>query len=474
MKLALIKHVVAELAESLTGARVSKIYQPAPELILFKLWNGRETLRLLLSAEVQKSRLHLTTQTWPNPHIPPRFCQLLRARISRIETVSVVNNDRIVQFDCSGSQGNCRLLIELTGKSCNFFLLDDRELIIDLLKRVTAKAGERNISPGETYQFPFRIEVEEVAATGTVCQPDDHQSWNQTVEKLYRDREHSENKYDFYHQLQQTLHRQTKKLQKRLRKIEKELTVQKNSSDYRQIGDLLLANLHLLKRGMTEIELDNYYLQPPEMVKIELDALLLPAQNAEKYFKRYKKGSRGVAHSQRRLRETQVELAWLEQLEYQLKDRIESSDVEEIAEELRRAGLLKDKNRLHAKRTLQPSTPHETLSPSGLKILWGRNNRQNDEISTRILKPGDVWLHAKDVPGAHVVLKSDRTGKSISDEDLTYAAAIAAGYSKSRDGHKVEVMLANANSVHKPKGQKPGLVTVRHYKTLTVKPLRLG
>ncbi|RLB75249.1 MAG: hypothetical protein DRH06_08335, partial [Deltaproteobacteria bacterium] len=106
MKLDLIKHVVAELAEPLADARVSKIYQPAPEIILFKLWNGRETLRLLLSAEVQKSRLHLTDRTWPNPHIPPRFCQLLRARITRIDSISVVNDDRIVQLECQGKQGS--------------------------------------------------------------------------------------------------------------------------------------------------------------------------------------------------------------------------------------------------------------------------------------------------------------------------------------------------------------------------------
>ncbi len=474
MELALIKLIVTELRELLVDARVSKIYQPAPEIVLFKLWNGKENLRLLLSAEGQKSRLHLTSLTWPNPHVPPRFCQLLRARISRIHSVSVVNDDRIVQFDCTGPRGNCRLLIELTGKNCNLILLDDQGIIIDVLKRIAAAGNQRVILPGTVYLYPEKIGIQLQTVKEPSCQPENNESWNQAVEKFYSHTEHTENKKDFYQQLQQTINRQIKKLQKRLLSIEKELRKQRNFEVDRQTGELLLANLHLISRGMSEIILQNYYLQPPEMMAIPLDPLLLPPQNAEKYFKRYKKGLRGEQHSQRRLRETQTELEWLEQLDYQLKDRVKNSDIEEIAQELRQAGLLKDKNRLHIKRTLQPSTPHETISPSGFKILWGRNNRQNDEISTKILKNGDFWFHAKNAPGAHVVMKVGNTNLELKNEDLNYAAAIAAGYSKSRAAHKVEVMQADTKSVHKPKGCKPGLVNVLQYTTRTVKPVRFS
>ena len=193
--------------------------------------------------------------------------------------------------------------------------------------------------------------------------------------------------------------------------------------------------------------------------------------DAEKFFKRYQKGVRGEKHSQRRSRETQTELEWLGQLDYQLKDTVKNSDIEEIAQELRQAGLLKDKNRLHAKRTLQPSVPHEAVSPSGHKIFWGRNNRQNDEISTKLLKGGDLWFHAYQTPGAHVVLKI-RSGQSAAEADILYAAAIAAGYSKAREDSKVEVMVAEAKFVHKPKGGRAGLVNVLKYQTVLVDPLR--
>ncbi len=473
MKLELIKHIVDELAEQLAGARISRIYQPAPEILLLKLWNGKETLRLLISAEAKKSRLHLTGQSWPNPHIPPRFCQLLRARIARIHAIEIVNNDRIVQLECTGKQGACRLMIELTGKSSNLTLVDDQGVIIDVLKRINGDEGQRSLLAGVEYLFPKNIESERKQGGEELLQCAINSSWNQTVEKLYSESERTENKHDFYKQLQQTVGRYNKKLKKRLISIEKELQKQQNFDTDRQAGELLLANLHLVKRGMTEVVLQNYYLLPPEPVTIPLDQLLTPQQNAEKYFKRYKKGERGQQHSQRRLQETREELEWINQLDYQLKDTVNNSDIEEIAQELRQAGLLKDKNRLHLKRTLQPSKPHKAISPSGFKVLWGRNNRQNDEISTKILKNGDYWFHVDHAPGSHVVLKADSAKKSFTDADITYAASIAAGYSKSRNDTKVQVMLAEAKSVHKPKGGRAGLVNVLKYKTLTVKPLRV-
>ena len=472
MKLDLIKHVVDELSEKLAGARVSKIHQPAPEILLIKLWNGKETLRLLLSAEVQKSRLHLTDRTWPNPHIPPRFCQLLRARITRIDSISVVNDDRIVQFECHGKQGSCRLLVELTGNRSNLILVDEHNVVIDVLKRITGEEGQRSLLAGENYLFPQKLNFDGKPAPQLTIKDDLELSWNKTVEKLYSSVEHTENKNDFYQQLQQTISRQIKKLLKRLPGIEKDLQKQQDFENERLAGELLLANLHSVKLGMDKIELQNYHLQPPETVIIRLDPHLTPQQNAEKYFNRYKKSRRGEQHGQRRLRETQTELEWLGQLDYQLKDSVKNSDTEEIAQELRQVGLLKDKNRLHIKRTLQPSKPHEATSPSGFRILWGRNNRQNDEISTKSLKNGDFWFHAQQIPGTHVVLKIP-PGVLPVEEDLLYAAAIAAGYSKARNDVKVEVMLAEAKSVHKPKGSRAGLVNVLQYKTLLVKPLRL-
>ncbi|WP_321370995.1 NFACT family protein [uncultured Desulfuromusa sp.] len=473
MKLELIRKVVSELSVSLMGARISKIYQPSPEMLLIKLWTGRETLRLLVSVGGQNSRLHLTEQTWPNPHIPPRFCQLLRARVSRVDSIAVVNDDRIVKLDCWGRQGDCHLYIELTGNRGNLILVDDQGVIIDVLKRITDDSGKRVLLAGERYLLPEKnnFNLREGSALPTL--PDGSCSWNQTVDKLYSQSQCSDNKNDFRKQLQQAVARQIKKLQKRQLSIERDALKQKDYDAERIRAELLLANLHSLRRGMTEIVLQNYYQQPAKEQQILLDPLLTPQENAEKYFQRFKKGKRGQEHSRRRLEETQAELEWLQQLEYQLQDTVKNSDIEEIATELREVGILKDRNRLHSKRTLQPSKPHEATCPSGFKILWGRNNRQNDEISTKMLKNGDFWFHVYNAPGAHVVLKAGQLNTELLDADLYYAASLAAGYSKSKDDDKVTVMFAEAKAVHKPKGGKPGLVNVLQYKTIVVKPFRI-
>jgi len=469
MNFDLIKNIVSELREQLSGAKVTKIYQPSPEILIFKLWNGRTTLRLLISAQGQKSRIHLTEQSWPNPHIPPRFCQLLRARMSRINAISVVNNDRIVQFECTGKQGNCRLLVELTGNYSNMLLVDDRGVIIDVLKRTSGEKNKRTLLAGERYLFPDPAPLLSKGLEQVVCEEDC--SWNQTVERLYTQSGAAEHKKDFKQQLLHTIQRNIKKLRNRLQRIEKELLQQQDADFYRQRGDLLLSNLHLIKAGDSHVSLLNFFIQPPENIEIPLDSALTPQQNAEKYFKKYKKYQRGKVHSQRRMAETQAELEWLEQLDYQLKDCVKNSDIEEIAVELRQAKLLKEENNLHKKKTLQPSQPHESLSPSGFKVIWGRNNRQNDQISTRIARSTDLWFHASHIPGAHVLLQIPK-GQQPDEADTLYAASIAAGYSRAREDDKVEVMVASAKSIHKPRGSKGGLVNVLNYKTVMVKPHR--
>ena len=466
-------HVVAELNPLLSGARISKIHQPDAGLFVFKLRTGLENIRLLLSCEPGQSRLHLTTQEYLNPHQPPRFCQLLRSRIKRINQLQIVNNDRIVQFDCSGQQGSTRLMLELIGNSSNMILLNDQGVIIDVLKRTDGQDGRRVLLPGTGYVFPQKSNTKNPFADSAVNFAQDGMSWNQHVEKLYTNREATENKQEYSSQLRQTVTKQLKKLSNRMKNISTELEKQIDYEQDKHKAELILAHLHLIKRGMESVLVLNYYQDPPENLAIVLDPLLSPQQNAEKYFKRYKKSRRGIEHSRRRMEETQAELDWLENLDYQLQDTVKNSDIEEIAQELRAAGLLKEQNNLHSRRTQQPSKPHVTTSPAGFRILWGRNNRQNDELSMNLLKAGDLWFHAHHAPGAHLIMKCSESKRAVLEKDIHYAASIAAGYSKGKNDMKVEVMYAEAKSVHKPKGTRPGLVTVKQYKTLIVQPLRI-
>jgi predicted ribosome quality control (RQC) complex YloA/Tae2 family protein len=464
MEYLLLTRVVEELQQELLPASVAKIYQPDADLLVFKLWNGRSSQRLLLSADSHGARIHLTNRDRLNPDRPPRFCQLLRARVTRITGLELLNEDRIVQFSCEGPRGNCRLIVELIGAASNMILVDDDLNIIDSLKR---GQGGRELSAGGSYSLPPK--KLNPSAGKPLADRATGQSWSEYVEQ--QQEAQTESGQDFQQDLHKTVIRQLKKLRKRLQRIEQELESQQDATIYKQQGELLLANLHLLKRGMEKIEVVDYYTSDGASRMINLDSALTPQENAGQYFKRYRKFSRGVDHSLRRFEETHAELEWLEQLEFQLVSELEKGDLEDIAEELRSAGLLRELPSLHRRRTTSAAKPSECESPSGHRVLWGRNNRQNDEISTRQLKKGDLWYHAKDLPGSHVVLKAC-DDLPFTDEDRHFAASLAAGYSKARHAAKVEVAEADAKSISKPKGAKPGLVTLKAYQSLMVEPLR--
>ncbi len=471
MRYAVLENVVAELAERVVPAAVVKIYQPGPDLLVFRLRAGRETLSLLLSAEPGRGSIHLTGTQFLNPSRPPRFCQLLRARISRLTAIDLIGRDRIVALDCRGRGGRVRLILELTGRNGNMALVDDQGLIVDVLKRVESEEAVRMMLPGRRYVCPESDSQQRTGRqNGSEQEKPAGMSWNHYVEKLYNGEGGSIARQDYVVYLHRTVAREKKKLLRRLKNIAGELSRQENFLHFRQCGDLILAQMAQVRKGMTQVVVDNYYLDPVQPVTIQLDPRLSPQENAGKYFTRAGKAERGVEHSKRRLRESGQELEWLEQLEYQLNDLVKKTDIEEIADELRAAGLLKDKNQLYSRRTQRPAALHSALSPSGFKVMWGRNNRQNDELSTKYLKQGDLWFHVRNAPGCHVVLKSGAPGQSFSDDDVLFAAAIAAGHSKLKSDTKVEVMKAEAGAVHKPKGAKPGLVTLSRYTTLLVAP----
>jgi predicted ribosome quality control (RQC) complex YloA/Tae2 family protein len=450
MQIAELQKTVAELRQKLTGARVDKIHQPAADVVLLRLWNGRENLRLLLDANPQGSRLTLTDESFPNPFTPPRFCQLLRARIARIQQVEQLNYDRIVAFDCQGIKGDCRLVFELTGRASNLVLLDSEGQVIDALKR----SSER-VAPKSLYQLPAK--------------PVQHQGDAVTVGKVDTP-DVPVKSTDLKSRLKKLIKKELKKLRRRLQNIEKERGQQEDFELFRQRGDLLLANLHLLSRGDSEVRVVDYYQEPPQEVVIDLDKKLSPQENAERYFKKYKKAQKGLGHSSRRQVETEAELRWLEQLNYQLDINIETAEVVQIAAELKVAGLLKEADTRLPRPQAAGIKLNELLSPNGFKVLYGKNSRQNDYLSTRVLKAGDLWFHAYRCPGSHVVLKADPAKGSFTEPDVVFAASVAAAHSKSRFDSKVEVMQATKKQVKKPSGAKPGMVTVASHKTLLVQP----
>ena len=265
-----------------------------------------------------------------------------------------------------------------------------------------------------------------------------------------------------------------KRLNARLSQIETDSEQNSDPDRYRNIGNLLLTNLNKFNRGDRTVEVIDYCQSPPITVTIELKKEVTPQENAEHYFKRYRKAKRAVDHLIRRTKETKLEMEWLDEVEHSLHEASNSDDLYQVQAELQTAGLLKQTKGKLGKRKL-PRPKDQILratTPSGWKICWGKNSETNDYVSRYIMAPEDLWFHAKGVPGAHLVLKSGGNTDRVSSEDIEFAASIAAGYSKSKTAGKAEVMIAHGKDIKRIKGARPGLVKVDSYRTVLVEPIR--
>lgn len=276
-------------------------------------------------------------------------------------------------------------------------------------------------------------------------------------------------------ELEVLVRRQLKKLRRRRENIMAEKEQKGEYELFRTQGELLLSSLHLVQRGMTEVVVMDYHQHPPQQVTIPLDPKRTPQENAEICFTRYKKAKRGLEHIERRLRETDAELDWCEGMALALDEAQTPVELDEVRRELTESGMIRPLRSDRVARASRPVSagPHRTLSPSGLVVLWGRNNRTNDEVSLRHTGKDDLWFHVHNRPGCHLVLKRGGHKGDLPEEDILFAASLAAGYSRARNDHKVEVMVAEGSAVRKPKGARPGLVTVGTYHSLVVNPRRL-
>lgn len=235
----------------------------------------------------------------------------------------------------------------------------------------------------------------------------------------------------------------------------------------RLYGELLTANLHSLKSGTDTAAVDNYYADPVERIAIPLDRQLTPGENAQRYYKKYQKlkAAQDMAIVQRE--QTLSELNYLEgQLDNLTKCTAEN-ELSELIEELKDQGYIKRDKGGKKKMKLAASKPMHFVSSTGADIYVGKNNRQNDELTLHFASPNDIWMHTKNIPGSHVIVK----GASEQDTaTMTEAALLAAYYSRARGSENVAVDYTPRKYVKKPAGAKPGMVIYTTNKTAYVTP----
>ena len=260
----------------------------------------------------------------------------------------------------------------------------------------------------------------------------------------------------------------SQRAQRKLDHRQQELQRSIDRQRYQQLGDLIQANLYQIKKGDTQTTVTDYFDPEQKPVTISLDPALSPAQNAQKYYKEYRKAKTARELLGGLIQQNQDEIIYLDTIFDELARASRESDLNAIREELEQQGYLHK-----ARRKLKPDKPlppMEFVTDDGFTVLCGRNNKQNDQLTLKTARNYDVWFHTKDIPGSHVILQSQGEDRPIPERSILQAATIAATHSRGQDSNQVPVDYTLIKYVKKPNGARPGMVIFTHNKTLYVAP----
>lgn len=549
--------ITHEIANSLQTGRISKIYQPSKYEILLHIRANGKNQKLLLSAHPTYARMHLTTQNYDSPALPPMFCMLLRKHLEGgfIEKIEQIDLERMIRITIRsrneiGDESLKTLIIEIMGRHSNIILVDSKtNIILDSLKHVslavnrhrTVYAGSEYIAPPTQQKInPLQIETQEefirpldflsgnmdkqlvgafigisplfakevVAKAGMVNEhalseafftlqkpllqhqytpsmivangkeffylfPLSHlkgeekafSSVSELLDRFFFGKAERDRVKQQAHDLERFMQNEKAKNEKKVIKLQKTLEDASKADKYQLFGELLTANMYAMKKGDKEIEVINYYDENSGTVKITLDPLRTPSENAQRYFQKYQKAKNSIAIVEEQIEKTDEEIFYFDSLLQQM-EAASSKDIEEIREELAEEGYMRNRKAKNVKK--KPAKPilDKYIASDGTEILVGKNNKQNDYLTSKLARRDEIWLHTKDIPGSHVVIRS----LEPSDETLIEAAKLAAYFSKAKESSSVPVDYTKIRHVKKPSGAKLGFVTYDNQQTVYVTP----
>ncbi len=564
-----LKAIKYELKEELIGGRIDKIYQPQTDLITLQIRQPGKNINLIISANPQKPRIHLSNETFDNPLRPPAFCMLLRKHLisGRIKEIEQPDFERILKIiiQYKNNKGKLEkkiLIVELMGRHSNIILLKEDQQILDSIKRITSDINRyREILPGKEYIPPpkqnkknplttdfskfnqllkenlgekiyrvimnnyrgispiiaseiayradfnrkdkltnqeeirrlwenFKEIIEKIKENNykpevIMSQKNDPQeyaaiplkqfklpvkrfnSMNRSMEFYFINKITNQKIKNLTTQMNRIISSNKDKAYKKYKKVSGQLKGAYNADKYKLKGELITANIYQLKKGESSVKLPNYY-QNNKEVTITLDSQLTPAENAQKYFKKYEKAKRSIKYLENEKRKDKNEINYLKQVEVNIEQAEEVAELEEIHEELVNEGYIRKQKRNRQKHQ-KKLPPLKFKSSNDYDILVGRNNRQNDKLTKKIANNQDLWFHVKDISGSHTIVRN-HTQDEIPEDTILEAAQVAAFYSKGRNSSNVPVDYTLVKDVKKPKGAKPGMVYYENQSTLYVNP----
>jgi predicted ribosome quality control (RQC) complex YloA/Tae2 family protein len=444
-------------------ALIRDIRQPSHPQLILELYRPGRPFRVLFSFTNPTCRLHLLSPSrkFGKAVKAQRFVSFLRAHVrnGRIVKAEQIDDQRIVRIEVQKAGQTVILWCRLWAAAANMIATDPEGKILDALYR-RPKRGE--VSGGS-----YRVE-EDIASTGTrrSVKAEDFSirdlpgsgSFNQRIERFYFDLEESREAGKLRGSLAARLRREETRLLASLENLEKRMDRYRDPETLKKWGDLILSNLHTVSRGDRWLAAaDNE--DPNKIWDIELDPLAAPAQNAESYYRRYRKAKSGLENLKEERRQQQQQL---DQVNRRLRDLArEDTNLESLRQQMRgQARSSRDKKR--------ETTPGLSFNSGPFRILVGRNARENDELLRGHVRGNDTWLHARDYPGGYVFIRS-MPGKSIPLDTLLDAGNLALLYSKGKDSGRGEVFYTQVKYLKRIKDAKTGRVIPTHEKNLHVK-----
>ncbi len=458
-----IDRVLAELP--LEGAFVRQVYQPGHPVLVLELYRQGVNFRLLFCFAAPHLRLHSSSVRPANPSPAPRFVSFLRSHLrdGRIMAASQLGRERIVRLEVARGEERILLWARLWGGAANLIVTDPEGRILDALYR---RPGRGEVSGGrfqppptvETGPDPDRFQAREFPGEG---------SYNERMERHYAELERARERERLLASAASRLERRENRILAGLETLRKRREKQGEPSQLRHCGELILANLHAVKPGDRWLSAEDYESEGLPL-RIELDPRLAPAQNAEGYFRRYRRAVAGLE----RLGED------IGSLERELEAVRREKDSLEKAEDPAALAALEARDKTERKAGRQreaAQAPGLEFRSGPFRLLVGRSAAENDALLRRHVRGNDTWLHARDVPGAYVFIRS-QPGKSVPLEALLDAANLALHYSKARGSGKGDVYYTQVKYLRRARGGAPGLVLPTQEKNLQVRldPQRLS
>ncbi len=314
---------------------------------------------------------------------------------------------------------------------------------------------------------PFEFSCLPIRQYGGAAEQETFGSFSALLDAFYEARERQERVRQRGADLIRTATTARDRLRRKLAMQEKDYAATQDRDRLRVCGDLITSNLYRMERGQSKLVCENFYDENCAETTIQLDPLLTPQQNAAKYYKRYTKAKTAEKYLREQMEIASRDLEYLESVLEEIQHGETEQDFIEIRNELRDAGFLRKqgKGKKEPKRTAKP---WEFRTTSGFRVLVGRNNRQNDQLTCKEADHRDIWLHTQKIHGAHVILCTG--GQSVDDDTIVEAAKLAAWYSQARESGNVPVDYTQVKNVKKPAGARPGMVIYNTCRTVNVTP----